>query len=537
MNHSSRFQLAIILIFSAAVLAFSPSLNHSFVWDDHLYITDRQHITPPTLKNLISGNHPISTNPVYRPLRDLQYPLFYAFFAANPLPYHLYTILLHATISVLVLLFFTRLKLPPTAAFLGALVFALHPIHTEAVAWITAGFDLIYALFYLLALLFYLHPRRQPTQLRLALLFTLLACLSNELAYTLPLVLIALDHFILRQPIIARLKHHRYTPYFALAGLSLLLRIYFSGSVADSSLVLHSFLDYLLLPFFLLGRYLSLFLFPLSLTPDHLLASNLTGIFFQNHNPLTPAPSLSLTQPQVLLPLLLTAGYFACLYWLRRRSRPAFFLAFIGLTLLPILQIIPQAIIFAERYSYLSLAGFAGLLGLFAYHLITVYPSTKPLATLAIAAYLATLGAKTLTQTQIWRQDLTLWQHALTHNPHSAIAHSTLGKHYFDQTQYSKALTHFSTAFQQNPSRRTYQDNLIATQNKLQLYTQAISTYQQLIRLYPQNPRYLLGLARHYQTRLQKPDQALNYYRQALQLDPQNRHVQTQIQALTDETP
>lgn len=171
-NKKNSYLIFIPLIALAAIFIYLPTLKSGFLWDDIQIITHPLHI----------GNNPYAFffggDVYYRPLIHLSMNLDYSLWHLDPLGFHVTNILLHAINSILVFLaaFYliesritasetgisgkNRLLQSTWTPFLAALFFALHPIHTESVAWISGRSDMIATLFFLLAFLAYLTYER-----------------------------------------------------------------------------------------------------------------------------------------------------------------------------------------------------------------------------------------------------------------------------------------------------------------------------------------------------------------------------------------
>lgn len=184
---SVRDRLLAGLLLAAAVLVYGNTLVNQFVLDDELYITRNAQVVDPTLRNLFSPN-PYSN--VFRPFTFATLALNWKLQEANPKSYHLVNLLLHAAVCWLLYILLQELlgssAEGKTVAFVAALLYAVHPIHTEAVAWSVGRAELLAAMFLFAGWI--LHRRDQPFG---SLLCFALAMLSKESAVAfLPLLLL-----------------------------------------------------------------------------------------------------------------------------------------------------------------------------------------------------------------------------------------------------------------------------------------------------------------------------------------------------------
>ena len=183
------------LVLAAAVfVAYSRVWHAGFIWDDDDHLTHNPCIVGP----LGFGAIWTSSKAVYYPLVLTSFWMQHALWGLNPLPYHLVDVALHAADALLLWRVLRRLGVP--GAWLGAAIWALHPVQVESAAWITEQKNTQSCLFYLLAILFFLRwvevskgpvaagfPRAR--NYTLALLCATLAILSKSSTVMLPVVL------------------------------------------------------------------------------------------------------------------------------------------------------------------------------------------------------------------------------------------------------------------------------------------------------------------------------------------------------------
>ncbi len=174
-------------------VAFLPVLRGGFLnWDDPSHVYENQAVLAFDVKGMFTQT---VNGDMYIPLTSLSFAVEKALFGPDPFVFHRDNLLLHIAVVCLVMGFFTRLGAPPRAAFLGALLFAIHPMRVESVAWVTERKDVLYALFYVLALrqwLAFLEAGKR-SDLVVTLLWGALSLLAKPMAVTLPLVLLFME--------------------------------------------------------------------------------------------------------------------------------------------------------------------------------------------------------------------------------------------------------------------------------------------------------------------------------------------------------
>lgn len=187
----------LLFILGITFFSFSSSLDNDFTnWDDRAYLLGNQnvrgldiyHITR-IFTSVVLGN--------YNPLTIFSFAIEYHFFGYNSFIYHLDNLLLHLGVTALIFLFALQWGLNMRAAALATLLFGIHPMHVESVAWVTARKDVLYSIFYMLALCQYLRylKHRRWGAYGLSICFCLMSLLAKPMALSLPLIFLVCDWF------------------------------------------------------------------------------------------------------------------------------------------------------------------------------------------------------------------------------------------------------------------------------------------------------------------------------------------------------
>jgi len=422
-----RPALQAALVAGLTFAAFLPALSGRFVnWDDDTNFLDNPHyrgLGVEQLKWMFTDffGH-------YMPLTWLTLGLDYSVWGMNPFGYHLTSLLLHAANAVLFFLFLHGLlrRVRPDedprrlgwAATAGALLFSIHPLRVESVAWITERRDVTSLFFFLLTLLAYLRladqaPGTAPHRkwLALASLAFAASLFSKATGFTLPAVLLLLDAWPLRRlgpgRTSAVLKEK--IPFALLMGVAVLLTLR-AQKEAGALYTMESYplAKSLGMPGYRVSFYVAKSLLPLSLSP---LYSN---------------------SPAGLLPQILGWAFVlgvTGLVLLRRAAMPAATVAWLsfGILISPISGIIQGGVHFSagDRYTYLPCLPFAALAagGLLA------AARRAPFRELAggTLAVLLTLGVLTWRQTYVWRDSISLWNHVLALDPGAWLPYNNRG--------------------------------------------------------------------------------------------------------------
>ncbi|HEY5656986.1 MAG TPA: tetratricopeptide repeat protein [Myxococcota bacterium] len=517
----AHLRLRLFAIVAVCFAVYSNALQNGFVYDDfeqvieNRWLRDLSH-APEVFSKGVWGFSGDEQSNYYRPLMHLSYMVTYAVFGLRPWAFHLVNLLFHAGVSALVFLVGLQLqaaarsKLSPNVPFVAALLFAAHPIHTEAVAWVAGIPELSFSLLFLLSFCLYARAsaadrerRALPYLLSLSCFF--LATLSKETALTLPLALVAYDLAVGRGPFRPLPLLRRYLPY-ALVGVAYLaIRMAVLGGFAGTRR--HTELsgyEYFINVFPLVARYLAKLLWPAHLNAFHQ--------FDPIHSLLEWEGALSLAATCAFL------GFLALTYW---KDRLSFFSA--SLTAIPLLPVLYIPALgentFTERYLYLPSVGYALLLASFFAWLAQVRPRTEPALRVLVLAVLAAYAAGTLGRNPIWRDDLSLWTDTVAKSPGSIMPRSELGVAYATRGETAKAIEQYQIVLRMSPAHADAHSNLGLVYDELGRLDEAIQQHQQALRLKPDSAaaHNNLGLVLSKQGRL---DEAIEHYRESLRLEP-----------------
>src|SRR5213080_3773079 len=464
-----------VLIALVTVAAFLPALQNQFVsWDDDENFLDNPHYrglgwSPLRWMWTTHQGH-------YIPLTWMTLGLDYLLWGMNPFGYHLTSLLLH-TANAAVFFFVVRriltLALPSpserghalaVSAGFAALVFAIHPLRVESVAWVTERRDVLSGLFYLLTILVYLRACEQGARGRgwywLSVAVFGCALLSKSMVVNLPVVLLILDVYPLRrlggavgwwsEP--TRRVYVEKIPFVLLAAAASAIALWAQLSHDTMvSVVQLSALGRLAVSVYGLSFYLWKTVAPVNLSPLYELP-----------------PAVNPWAPPFIVSYGVVVAITAIVLALRRRvpGLPAAWLAYV-VVLLPVLGIFqsgPQ--IAADRYTYLAGLGWAILAGA---GLLSCWRSSRRSKTGTPATWLLTgialcvvvgLGVLTWNQAKVWRDSERLWAHTLAIDPDSPLAQNNFGYELYRQGKLAEAIEHYRQALQIKPDYALTHTNL-----------------------------------------------------------------------------
>jgi Tfp pilus assembly protein PilF len=398
---------AVVLVLAAALGAYAPALGNGFVWDDTLILEKQLHLVPDFAAAFFPPDLPQASDFYYRPLVLVTYLVDRAT-GGGPFAFHVTPIVLHAVASVLLLVLLRRL-VDPYAALVGALAFAVHPVHAEVVAWMAGRAESIAAVGVIGALLAWgrwLETPRWPL-LGLGAVALLAGLLGKETALAgIPLAA-AMPWVWPRRAADAR-PMALWGTVAATTAAYVALRAAAVGTVAGIARDL-PLSEAVRTGLGALGFYVAQLVLPRTTAPV------LTGV---------PADGAAVAFGAVAV---LVLGASAALALRRGARLVAWGVAWTAIALVPPLVLVVRAISetpIADRYLYVPSAGASLLLALGFAHV----PSRWRRASLA-AAGVVLLAATVLTarRSLVWRDNLTFWRNAVAAAPDEGFALMKLG--------------------------------------------------------------------------------------------------------------
>lgn len=486
-------RLCIGLLLAAVALVYGNSLRNDFTLDDGYYIVGNPHVTNPSLQGFFV---PQTFTKVFRPLTFATFALNWKVGGDHPFVFHLFNLLLHAAATLLLyLLLQTILAEPPplesrksggsppedsafpskAVAFAAALLFAVHPIHTEAVSSIAGCSELLAAGFMFAAWL--LHLKQRP--IASVICFAMALVSKESAAVFLPLILVVDYTRDQWRPYLLR--------YFGFAAISvaylgLLWKVHadflgegVAASRLDNPLAAIPAKWRILNALRVAWKYAGLHVYPGTLSSDY--SFNQIRIYSEwGHTWMSAAGALAVA---------------ALWLWAIWKRRIGFALAG-GIFLIGFATtanvLVPIRTIMAERLAYLPSAGFCLLVALG----WKWFGDRQRLAAwIALTAVVTALGIRTIVRNQDWKDNFTLFSADVWAAPESSRIHAELAGTYMERKQLVKAIPEFQKSLQ------IYPDNVDALSNYGLLeswegnYTDAGRMMEQALRLsHTDSPQY-----------------------------------------------
>lgn len=519
-----------VFITVAALLIYGNTLSAGFVWDDLLFITGRspiQHIEniPDFFTADISrGTDLPHATPYYRPLHSTVMAVQYSLWGENSVGYHLVNLLLHTGIALLVYLLARRFGLSESAGLLAAVLYSVHPVHAEGVAYLGSSSELQYTLCLAAAMLYYLRSRETASVSgsSVALCWYVAALLTKESAITLVPLLVALETAIPSGRISARVL--RLTPFALVSVFYAGLRFHYVPEIAWQE---HPLSDRIFTAIAIVAGYIENLLAPFNLKVLYDVPLKLT-----------------LFRSDLVLPILGLLTLSLVIARLYRYSRRSFFFAswvLIGMVPASGLPAILLPAPMADRYLTLSLVGFA-LLAAQGYEVLKIRSAAVPdpairsegpfrkvsLVTACAALICLGLGVLTVKRTSIWKDHETFVRRMIADAPDHFLGYELLGTIQGKRGSYSEMAGNYFMAEQ-----KTLTSKLALGREYLELSRaeEALVLHQRLVAKFPGNAAVVSGMGKSLMA-MGRNAEALAYFRTGLTLCPDCSEIEADIRRI-----
>lgn len=498
---TTKTAIAIIAILTAIV--YANSLSGDFVCDDWPQIVNNKKITSYKYlpQYFTSGVWSISELEykdqfLYRPLFLLNLFLNYQIWGQNPFGFHLTSIFLHIANSILI--FFLLKKFLGTDKLIypliGAIIFAVHPVHVEPVSWISGVPDLLCTFFFLLSFLFYLRYGESSSlkPLTLSIIFFIFSLLSKEVAIMLPVIILGYDFSKEKKIYLNRLS------IFTLVSLIyILLRITVLGKPIGTLQFSLTGLKHLVE--FVAGYIKLLFI------PWHL------GFYFT-------VPEKGIVDNAGMIFSAAALGVMTFFAFKNRKSLFSLFWLFV--TLLPSLSLsFYSNPTYAERFLYLPSCGFV----FFLTYIVMSFQRYQRAIMLLIFLVVIVLSAITIRTNQDWRNDEVFYSKAIKNNTRRSGAYMGLAMYHERKGNAKNAIFIYMNAlnYATNNEKALIYDNIAMIYGKSGLTQESIFYYQKELELNNKNSSALVGLGNNYLLK-NNYKKALHYYTEAFSIDNRN---------------
>ncbi len=430
----------------ATFIAFAPVLHSKFVnYDDDEYVTENSHVNGGiSSKSVVWAFTTLHGDTSYwHPLTWLSHMLDCSLYGLNSGMHHLTNLFFHIINTLLLFWVLRRMTGAVWPSAFVAAAFALHPLHVESVAWVAERKDLLSAFFWLLTMCVYVRYTERPgigRYFAVVLIFSF-ALMSKPMAVTLPFALLLLDYWPLERFQTLNLKRLRELvvekiPLFVLSAI--LSVVAFAGQKSIGAVAGEKFLP-------LVARISNAFVSYTNYISKMVWPTRLAILY--------PHPGNSLPMWQVGISFLILV--IVTIAIIRQSKRQRYLIVgwfwYLGVLVpaIGLIQVGAQAM--ADRYTYLSLIGLFIIIAWGAAEFTAKWRNRK--ITIGIPAILLLVVMLVCTRMQVrhWRDNFSLFSHALSVTENNYIMQNNFGSFLLESNQYDEALVHFDESLRINP--------------------------------------------------------------------------------------
>ena len=424
------YYIVTLVIITLAV--FGQAVQFGFTnWDDEVYILNNKFIKDFSwlgFQKMCTATYAGNYHPVVTFFNAVEYALF----GTNPMIYHFMNIFFHVVNTILVMLLVFDLSKKSWVAFGVAMIFAIHPLHVESVAWVSESKDVLYTLFMLLAARIYIQSKQDNRKSLpyICIALFILACLSKSSAVVFPLLMVMLDYYLdvafdLKKSIINKWMYWIIALGFGLLALYTQKQ---EGAIIETTQQ-YDLLYKLVIPCYALSYYIIQFFIPFHQSALHPFPETL-GVWHYAS--------------------VVFLGALVLLIWKFRKNKNVVFgAAFFIINLLLVIQVLGfgKAIV-SERYSYVPYIGLAFLVCM----LLDTIQSKSSQLKYGLIPFVVLLMVISYNRIKVWEDSIALFSDVTEKYPTSAIGWNNLGTALYRADKMDDGLDALNEAIKLNPS-------------------------------------------------------------------------------------
>lgn len=445
----------------AVMVFYSNVYDNAFLYDDKYLILHNSYLRSWNSISAIFHTYVNSgafrVGHFYRPLQNLLYLFIYQTFGESTFAFHLLNVSIHAANTCLVYALGIRLNFKPWSIFLAALIWALHPLQTEAVTYMSSTADTLYVFFCLLALVILL-PDFAPRKFFCVMPIAILGLLIKETAIVLPVLVMTCIYLTSDKHLDPKI-YLKTWPLWVVTISYLFIRFVFlpfsSNALLNIDPMSQVFATHISLRIYTflstIPYYLQLMIWPVGLHMDRNFAVRLDPWF-----------------PEVLLGLLLIIIGMLLIIRSRKEPRPVLSWGLMWLAAAHFPQtglIVPVNALFLEHWMYLPSIGLSlGIAESLGTHIASV-KAKYVIGIVALASALV-LGYLTYQQNKIWFEPITFYKNILDRGETSERAHTNLGVAYMENGEYAKAMEQYQITLKDHDLTPETHQNIAALLSK-----------------------------------------------------------------------
>lgn len=443
-----------LMVFAVAVAVYANTIGSDFIWDDEYLIINNSQIKnfkhlPNVFKTWV-GYGSENINNFYRPVQEISNMVDYFLWGLKPAGFHFTNVVLHALVAVMVCVFLMYLSGSLVVAGVASLLYAVHPVHTEAIAYIAGRADPLYAFFMLVSLVFFISAAQAPraswarVKFFLSLVCFVLSILSKEIVVVMPLLVFLYVFYFKREGESAgpvKVLKWAWVPYFAIFAVYAYLRltILSFSDVAPPSVFGKIPLVFRLVTFF---RTLLVY-FGLLLVPK--------GLHMERALPI----STTIFDIEEIAGIAVVSALIGLAWWTFRRNRlVSFGIVWFFANLLPVSNIVPINSFLAEHWLYMASVGMFLIVGVGAAYVYDKLLKGKIILKigfmLAMAGMVSYYAMGTIVRNRDWKDEISFFTSTLKYHPRNARLYLNLGNTYYEKGDVAKAVEQYQKSIDIN---------------------------------------------------------------------------------------
>lgn len=506
---SNRNILYCLLIITTSFLVFSRVINNSLLlnWDDYDYIVNNGMIHGLFWNNILSAfSEPYFHN--YAPLHLISYMLDYSLFGGiKEAPMFAENVLLHALNGILLFIIVFKISNNRVISIFSSLLFIVHPVQVESVAWLSQRKNLLSMFFLLLSMISYIRyadkEKGYLVYYILSIILALCALLTKSVTVIIPIIFLLYDICTYRKITIKLILDK--IPYLLMVIVIGLLTVKAQNVAVDEGRAIYKFgghlqTIYTMIPVYI--KYIIMIIYPHELSILYM-----------------PQVKTNIDIYVVLSFATLLVIFIACAYIFIRDRKLFFWIGIYFVSLLPVSQIVALPTLMNDRYLYFPMIGASVFISSSGFE---IYNKCKDIYRKYLMAFfcliLIIFAVSSWQRTFVWRNDIALWEDTTKKVPNSSLAWLSLGMSYYDNKKYSDAIRAYEKCLSIDTYYKLALNNIGGLYNQTGEFNKARMYLLSLIQLYPEYFEGYMNLGNNY-FNTKEYEKAADCYKKALQIN------------------
>ncbi len=505
----------VILIIVLTLIVFSQTLNFDFINydDDKLVYLNSKFLSsltniPKAFSQNVFGMQGRNTN-FYRPMLLVSLIIDHQLWKIKPFGYHLTNLIIHISCSLLLFFLLKSIFNNYNLAFIGALIFAVHPVQTQSVAWIAGRNDVILGLFVLISVFFYWNylKTQHLNYLIITIIGFLASLFTKEQGIFLIFVFPLMDWIYKSEKSKLKVKSRKTFYLLILTGFIfyLIVRIMVFGTIfGEPNYNIKNFsLRVSEFPF-VFGKYIELIVYPMNLNLIH---NEFDTISF------------------VIAIIFLVLSLLVLIYIFKKNKLLCLGILWMYIFILPSTNLIPIPVSVLEHRLYVPMIGFTFVVVSI---LDKYFYKFKKLSAIIPGLLIIIYSFLSYQRLPVWKNSETLWHDVIRKNEKSDLAFYNLGTFYINENRFQEGIYNLEKALSINPNKSDLLMNLGYAYTKTDQYQNAINIYRKLLQLDPYSEQAYIGIGNSLRA-LKKFEEAEEIYKDGINKIPNSEKLHYEL--------